>query len=149
MYIGRWSSYKVPPRIEDRLSINHTARKELTRQHSTFKLPPTARERPIRCNSERSIKKCRISLQQLEAPSHNPPGYQPPPPKPVGVSIEALAVSNKQEIRPTCKLEKKLSIGSQSGENKRPPSGITSRGNSSEYGKIKRTFGFARQPHEG
>ncbi len=66
------------------------------------------------------------------------------------IGRQALVISNKQEIKPSVKSERKLSstieVAVGGAENKRPPSSQPKQNNpSSSYQKIKRQFGFHSQ----
>lgn len=66
------------------------------------------------------------------------------------IGRQALVISNKQEIKPSVKSERKLSstidAAVHGAENKRPPSSQSKQNNpSNSYQKIKRQFGFHSQ----
>ena len=93
-------------------------------------------------------------LHQLEHP------FDPnPPPRRVSesnkmmkthIGRQALVISNKQEIKPSVKSERKLSSTIDAAvcgaENRRPPSSQSKQSNPGKsYQKIKRQFGFHSQ----
>lgn len=154
--VGRWSHYRVPERIEERLSLTKKPRKlpqGVLREGEEGRCS-TERDRHYYnnyCQSERAIPKLKCILNQLEAPLHLPPGYKPPKPTDCAqkmknhIGLHALVISNKQEIRPSVKSERKIFSSIETpkgGENKRPGSNYSNSikvSPSSAYQKIKRS----------
>lgn len=65
-YIGRWSHYRVPEKIEERLSLNRRSGKAVEDGVRPFRI--LDRERMAlghNCQSERTIPKLKVMLHQL------------------------------------------------------------------------------------
>lgn len=154
-YIGRWSHYRVPEKIEERLSLNRRSSKPMGDENRLFRFSERDRNSlGHNCHSERTIPKLKVMLHQLEHPLILPPNTAKRAAE-VGkkmknhIGKQALVISNKQEIRSYAKSERKLSstidAAVKGTENARPQSNhdnIKAQNCAGSYQKIKRPFGF-------
>lgn len=73
-YIGRWSHYRVPEKIEERLSLNRRSSRAMAAEGRLFRLSERDKNSlNHNCLSERTIPKLKVILHQLEQPLNIPP----------------------------------------------------------------------------
>ena len=66
-YIGRWSHYRVPEKIEQRLSLTRKTNRAMPPENRLFRLAETdGNSLNHNCMSERTIPKLKVILHQLE-----------------------------------------------------------------------------------
>jgi hypothetical protein len=154
--IGRWSQYRVPDKLNERLSLGKRPKNGGPLLRYVERGEPS--QLHYNCLSERTIPRLKVMLHQLEHP-FDP---SPVPARRISESSrmmktqigkQALVISNKQEIKPSVKSERKLfstiDAAANGVENKRPPSSQnhSKQANpSNSYHKIKRQLGFQTQP---
>jgi hypothetical protein len=104
-YIGRWSHYRVPEKLEERLSLNRKSTRANAAEGRFFRLAEReGNSLNHNCLSERTIPKLKVILHQLEQPLNLTPNVVKRAVE-IGnkmknhIGREALVISNKQEIR--------------------------------------------------